>query len=197
MELALVDFDHTVTTCDTYARFLRRVATPEQITSSRWSIGPWVAGYRLGVVSATALRVRATRLVFAGREASEIKAAGADYAGRELPGLVRPEMMERIAAHRERGHTVVIVSGSLDVYLAPWCRRHGLELICNRLESVDGRLTGRYAGGDRGGHKVADILARYDLSRHERVHAYGDSREDRAMLALAHERWWRGRRACA
>lgn len=106
-------------------------------------------------------------------------------------------MMERIAAHRERGHTVVIVSGSLDVYLAPWCRRHGLELICNRLESVDGRLTGRYAGGDRGGHKVADILARYDLSRYERVHAYGDSREDRAMLALAHERWWRGRRACA
>src|SRR5690606_33510209 len=94
MELALVDFDHTVTTCGAYARSLRRVATPEQITGSRWSIGPWVAGYRLGVVSATALRVRATRLVFAGREASEIKAAGADYAGRELPGLVRPEMME-------------------------------------------------------------------------------------------------------
>ena len=30
MELALFDFDHTVTTCDTYGRFLRRVATAEQ-----------------------------------------------------------------------------------------------------------------------------------------------------------------------
>ena len=31
MELALFDFDHTVTTCDTYGRFLRRVATAEQL----------------------------------------------------------------------------------------------------------------------------------------------------------------------
>ncbi len=31
MELALFDFDHTITTCDTYGRFVRRVATPEQL----------------------------------------------------------------------------------------------------------------------------------------------------------------------
>ncbi|MBB4126343.1 phosphoserine phosphatase [Xanthomonas translucens] len=29
--LALFDFDHTVTTTDTYSRFLRRVATPQQL----------------------------------------------------------------------------------------------------------------------------------------------------------------------
>lgn len=194
MELALVDFDHTVTTCDTYGRFLRHVATPEQLASSRWRVGPWVAGYRLGLVSASALRVRVTRKVFTGRDAAEIAAIGADYARDVLPRVVRPEMLGRIAEHRARRHEVVIVSGSLDVYLEPWCRIHGLEWICNRLESEDGRLTGRYAGGDRGAHKVADIRARYDLSRYTRIHAYGDSSEDRAMLALAHERWWRGQR---
>ena len=91
-----------------------------------------------------------------------------------------------------RGDTVVIVSGSLDAYLRPWCASLGLDLICNRLESVDGRLTGRYLGGDRGPHKAADIRARHELASFDRVHAYGDSSEDRAMLALAHERWWRG-----
>lgn len=40
MDLALVDFDHTVTTCDTYARFLRSVATPQQIAAARWTVGP-------------------------------------------------------------------------------------------------------------------------------------------------------------
>jgi len=194
MELALVDFDHTVTTCDTYGRFLRHVATPEQLASSRWSVGPWVAGYRLGLVSASALRVRVTRKVFNGRDAAEIAAIGADYARDVLPRVVRPEMLGRIAEHRARGHEVVIVSGSLDVYLEPWCRSHGLEWICNRLQSEDGRLTGHYAGGDRGAHKVTDIRSRYDLSRYSRIHAYGDSSEDRAMLALAHERWWRGQR---
>lgn len=34
MELALFDFDHTVTTCDTYGRFLRRVATAEQLAQA-------------------------------------------------------------------------------------------------------------------------------------------------------------------
>ena len=38
------------------------------------------------------------------------------------------------------------------------------------------------------------IFATYDLSTFARVHAYGDSREDRPMLALAQERWWRGHR---
>ena len=193
MDLALVDFDHTVTTCDTYARFLRGLATPAQLASARWRVGPWVAGYRLGLVSAAALRVRVTRLAFAGRDQAEIEAAGERYAAGHLPGLLRPGMMERIAWHRARGDTVVLVSASLDVYLRPWCERHGLELLCNRLEAVDGRLTGRYLGGDRGRHKASDIRARYDLSRYARIHAYGDSREDRPMLALAHERWYRGR----
>lgn len=195
MNLVLVDFDHTVTTCDTYARFLRRIATPQQLDAARWRIGPWLAGYRLGLVSAAALRFRVTRLAFAGRTPTEVADAGARYAAEVLPGLQRPEMMERIAWHRARGDTVVLVSASLDAYLQPWCERHGLELLCNRLESgADGRLSGRYLDGDRGVHKAADIRARYDLSAYARIYAYGDSREDRPMLALAHERWYRGRR---
>lgn len=194
MDLALIDFDHTVTTCDTYSRFLRSVATPRQLAHARWKVGPWLAGYRAGLVSAAALRTRVTRMAFAGREAAEIEAAARRFADEILPGLLRTPMMERIAWHRQRGDTLVLVSGSLDLYLRPWCQRHGLELLCNRLETVDGRLTGRYLGGDRGAHKAADIRAHYELSRYARVHAYGDSREDRPMLALAHERWYRGKR---
>lgn len=195
MDLALVDFDHTVTTCDSYGRFLRQVATPQQRASARWSIGPWVAGYRIGLVSAATLRVRVTRLAFSGRDAAEIEAIARRYAEEDLPALVRPDMLERLAWHRCRGDTVVLVSASLDAYLGPWCERHGVtDLVCNRLEAVDGRLTGRYLGGDRGAHKAADIRARYALSRYARIHAYGDSREDLPMLALAHERWYRGRR---
>ena len=194
MDLALVDFDHTVTTCDTYSRFLRSVATPAQLSAAKWTIGPWLLGYKSRLVSAAALRTRVTRITFAGRDAAEIDIAGQHHAHEVLPGLLRPEMMERIESHKARGDTVVIVSASLDAYMRPWCEMHGLALICNRLEAVDGRLTGRYLGGDRGMHKAADIRARYDLTRFDRVHAYGDSSEDKPMLALAHVRWWRGQR---
>lgn len=195
MELALFDFDHTLTTGDSYGRFLHRIATRQQRAGARWTIGPWLAGYRIGLVSAARLRKRAAHVAFAGRQAEEMARHGERFACEELPPLLRPDMMERVDWHRARGHRLVLVSASLDLYLAPWCRAHGMELLCNRLETVGGRLTGRYAGHDLGPRKAEAIRAHCgDLSRYPRIHAYGDSREDRPMLALAHERWYRGRR---
>lgn len=192
MQLALFDFDHTVTTCDTYARFLRGVATPAQLASAKWTVGPWLVGYRVKLLSAECIRRRVTAQVFPGRMPHEIEAQGVAFAREALPALVRPEVMARIGWHRQQGHDVVLVSGSLDAYLRPWCAQHGLALLCNTLEVQDGRLTGRYAVRDIGAHKAEEVRRRYDLSRYARIHAYGDSREDRPMLALAHERWYRG-----
>ncbi|MGV8961304.1 MAG: HAD family hydrolase [Stenotrophomonas sp.] len=193
MELALFDFDHTITVCDTYSRFLRRVATPEQRAQAWWRIGPWLLGYRLKLISAERIRRRVTEQVFRGRHAGEVAQMAQDYAREHLPAMMRPQMLEQIRWHKAQGHTVAVVSASIDLYLLRWCDQQGLELICNRLEAEAGRLTGRYAEGDCGPHKVAQIRRRYDLSRYLRIHAYGDSAEDKPMLALAHERWYRGK----
>jgi HAD superfamily hydrolase (TIGR01490 family) len=193
LELALFDFDHTVTTCDTYGRFLRRVATPEQLAQAWWKVGPWLLAYRLKLISAERIRARVTRLTFSNRHSDDIATQAAGYARDVLPEVVRPQMLEQIRWHLQQRHTVVIVSGSLDLYLRPWCESLGLGLICNRLETRDGRLTGRYADGDCGPRKAEHIRQRYDLSRFQRIHAYGDSSEDRPMLALAHDRWYRGK----
>ncbi len=193
MQLALFDFDHTITVCDTYSRFLRRVATPEQRAQAWWRIGPWLLAYRLKLISAERIRCRVTAQVFTGRHAGEITQMARDYAREQLPDLVRPEMLEQLQWHKAQGHTVVVVSGSLDLYLQHWCDAQGLPMICNTLEVQDNRLTGRYANGDCGPRKVARIRKLFDLSRYQRIHAYGDSREDKPMLALAHERWYRGK----
>ncbi len=193
MDLALFDFDHTITHVDTYSRFLRSIATPEQLARARLSIGPWLAGYRLDLVPAHGIRKRVTRLAFTGRQEEEIHELGLRFSTEALPDYLRPEMMQRIEWHQSRGDTIVVVSGSLDAYLRPWCEQHGLAVICNRLEAGNGTLTGRYDGGDCGSDKKRRIRAQYDVSRFPCVHAYGDSREDKPMLALAHKRWYRGR----
>ena len=193
MELALFDFDHTITTRDTYRRFLRRVATPEQRARAWWTVGPWLAAYRLRLISAERIRARVTALVMRDRHADDIATLAAGYAPEVLPDMVRPEMLEQIRWHQSQGHTVAVVSASVDLYLQPWCTALGLQLICNRLESRDGRLTGRYAGTDCGPRKAQQVRQRFDLDRYARIHAYGDSSEDRPMLALAHDRWYRGK----
>lgn len=195
MELALFDFDHTITDRDSYAGFLRRIATPDALKQARWKIGPWLLAYRATLVSAEALRRRVTRLAFAGRDAGEVGRLAQTYAEEALPAMLRPEMMQRIAWHQAQGHEVAVVSASLDAYLRPWCERHGITgLICNALAAKEGRLTGEYAGGDIGTRKAALIHQHHDLSRYRRIHAYGDSQEDQPMLALAHARWYRGKR---
>jgi HAD superfamily hydrolase (TIGR01490 family) len=195
MHLVLFDFDNTLTTCDTYSRFLRSLATPQQLAQAKWKIGPWLLAYRMGLISAHRIRKRVTQLAFAGQNAAEIAAHGASYAREILPATLHPEMMQRLEWHKSQGHEIVVVSGSLDVYLQPWCEQQGVALICNRLEAIDSQLTGRYAGGDVAPYKAREIRTRYDLPKYQRIYAYGDSREDKPMLALAHERWYAGKRS--
>ncbi|WP_368564873.1 HAD family hydrolase [Pseudoxanthomonas sp. UTMC 1351] len=194
MSLALFDFDHTITTVDTYGRFLRHIARPEQLARARWHIGPMLAGYRMGLVSAQRLRARVTRFAFQGGNEDDIREAGALFARAKLPAWLRPDMERRIGWHQSQGHTVVVVSGSLDVYLQPWCAERGLAVICNALEAKNGQLTGHYRDGDCGADKVRRIRDRYDIQQYQATYAYGDSREDRGMLALVQQRWYRGRR---
>ena len=126
------------------------------------------------------------------READYL-AAGERFAREALPPVLRPEVMARIAWHKQRGDTVVVVSGGFDVYLSHWCRTHGLELICSKLEVADGTLTGRYDGEQCvREEKPRRVRERYAFDDYDAVHAYGDTPEDVALLEIAHHRWYRG-----
>jgi phosphatidylglycerophosphatase C len=192
MNLALFDFDGTVTTSDTWTPFMRFAVRPARMRAGRVLLSPVVVGYRLGMVSASRGREIAARVAFQGEEAATVRQLGVKYATTVLPGTLRQSALERIEWLKLQRDHVVLVSASLDVYLSPWCERHGVDYICTRLEERGGRLTGRYIHGDcSGAEKVRRILERYQLSRYALVYAYGDSGEDREMLELAHRKYYR------
>ena len=193
MNLALFDFDGTVTSNDTWTPFMRFAVRPLRLVA--WvPFIPFVIGYRLRMVSATNVRQLAVRVGFQGESAEAVHQLGAEYAATVLPGTLRQSALERIAWHQALGDDVVIVSGSLDVYLGPWCRSRGLEYICTTLETQGERLTGKYVEGDcYGPEKVRRILQRYQLSRYAQVYAYVDTIEDREMLELASKKYYRWR----
>ena len=67
-----------------------------------------------------------------------------------------------------------------------------MKVICTTIEEQRGTLTGRYVEGDCcGAEKVRRIRAHYDLSSYPIVYAYGDSGEDREMMALADKKYYR------
>lgn len=193
--LALFDFDGTVTTTETMPGFVRCSVSRRRLLLGYLFLAPLIVGYKSRLVPGTLVRRAIVRYGYRGTAARALRERGLDFARNVLPATLRPEMMGRIAWHKEQGHRVVIVSGGLDVYLAPWCREHGLDLICSSLEEHDGLLTGRYLGKQCVlAEKARRVCERYDVSSFVEIHAYGDTPEDRELLGIATHRYYRGER---
>jgi phosphatidylglycerophosphatase C len=192
MDLALFDFDGTITHSDTFTPFLYRSAGRVRLAAGICVLSPLILAYRLGLLPATRMRACAAAVTFAGQRAAEVRRVGSSYSQHIVAELMRTNALERIEWHKRRGDHIVVVSASLDVYLTDICAGLGLDLICTELEAKAGILTGRYQRGDcTGGEKARRVLERYDLTTYGTVHAYGDTSEDSALLGLASRRYFR------
>ncbi|MGI2259974.1 HAD family hydrolase [Shewanella sp. GXUN23E] len=194
MDLALFDFDGTMTDTDSFSTFIhlstsnrRKLAFALPLLSAKW-------GYQSGLMSASSARHIALKYALGGKDAKTMQQQGEWYAHTLLPGFIRPQAQRAIAWHRQRGDTLVLVSASLDLYLQPWTQAQNMQLLCSRVETRNGRLTGNYLGKDCCcAEKARRIRETFDLAAFNAIHAYGDTSEDSDMLALADHAWlaWR------
>ena len=194
MDLALFDFDGTITDVGTWIPFVRLTATLPRRVIGASALLPVVVAYKLKLIGGATARPIIAMVAFRGRSEAEIRSAGAEYASSQIPATVRRMALDRIRWHQARGDRVIVVSGSLDVYLQPWCAAIGVEVICTELAATSGVLTGRYRHGDCTGRRKTDRLReRVRLSDYETIYAYGDSAEDEELLRVAHRRFlcWR------
>ena len=191
-ELALFDFDGTLTRRDTYTRLLRYVAGSPRFYVSVAILLPAFAGYLVGRLSNTDLKIRMLTRILGGWSVGRYHELADQFAREHVPPLLREDAVQRLRWHRARGDRVIVVSASMREWLEPFCREHGVELLCTEVEVVEGRLTGRLVGSNCSGvEKVRRIQRHVDLTQFVAVHAYGDSRGDREMLAMAHHAWYR------
>jgi phosphatidylglycerophosphatase C len=193
MDLALIDFDGTITTKGVYPEFLHFAVPRSRKLTAGLLLSPAIAAYKCGLISEPAIRLVLSRASFQGADPARVQALGERFVRDVVPALIRPIALERIAWHKERGDRVVVVSASLDAYLIPWCQSLGVDLICSELEMAsDGRLTGRYVRGDcYGVEKVRRIRERLVLDDYGVIWAYGDTEDDRPMLDLADRKYFR------
>ena len=197
-DLALFDFDGTLTDRETMPDFMHAAVRPWRLALGKALLLPLIVGYKARIVPGIAVRAAICFVGFRGIPVGELEAHGRRFAADVLPGTLRPEAMARLAWHQARGDTVVVVSGGLDVYLRPWCEAHGVALLCSSLAHENGRFSGRYEGAQCvRGEKARRVLEHYPPTRFQRIHAYGDTPEDRELLALAHEAHYRGRPVAA
>jgi phosphatidylglycerophosphatase C len=187
--VAAFDLDGTLTPADSFLHFLRRVTGVRALTGALGRLVPLagtdMARRRDDMKAALVMRL------LAGRAAAEIEEHGRAH-GEAVARAVTAPMRDLLDRHGAAAHWRVVVSASLEVYVAPAAERLELEAaLATRLE-VDGQglLTGRLLGpncrGPEKARRLTEWMETVGLApRSLPLWAYGDSAGDRELLALA------------
>lgn len=192
--VAAFDFDGTITRRDTLFPFLVQLCGWPRLLFGAVVLLPTLLGYALRVIPNGVAKERVLRRFMAGMSEAELRQRGEDFAVRQLPALVRPQALARLAWHRRQGHFCVVISASIEHYVAPWARAAGFDaVIATRLElDADQQLSGRYAGENcYGPEKVRRLQQLLGEGGECVLYAYGDSRGDRELLAMADHPYYR------
>ena len=196
-DLALFDFDGTLTRGDSMLPFLRAAIGPVALTRALAATSPWLVGYAAGLIRNDSAKERLLAASLGGRSIDDLRMKGDAFARDDLPKLLRETTMAEFRGRRDEGRICVLVSASLDLYLEPWAREAGFAHVISSRLAVDEaqRATGALLGGNCHGPEKVVRIRDWLSMQGETGHcvAYGDTFGDAPMLALADEGFWVGK----
>ncbi|PKF48658.1 HAD family hydrolase [Enterovibrio nigricans] len=188
--LALFDFDGTITNDDCFTAFVLFATSKKRKCLGFALIWPVVMFHKLGLLPASLTRPVVAKAAFWRRSVKSVDAQAQQFVDEYISGVIRPEAESTLKWHKAQGDVIYLVSASLSPYLTIWCRQQGVHLLCSDLEKRDGRYTGRYVSGDCSKERKAlKVKNSIDLSQYSSIYAYGDTKEDLALLALADHKY--------
>lgn len=190
--LALFDFDGTLTTRDTFIEFLIFKKGIVRFAAGMLLLSPFLVLFRLKLIRNDDAKQRVMRFFFGGQPIDEFNRQCNAFATQSMPRYLRAIAMKKAQDHVDKGDKVIVVSASAENWVQPWCQDNGFDCIATRLEIKDGIVTGNIEGQNcYGPEKVNRIKEQIDISQFAEIFAYGDSRGDRELLELAHHKFYR------
>lgn len=186
MTIAFFDFDGTITHKDTLWEIIKFHRGRAAMYAGVVQLAPAFIRYFLKMMPAQELKEQVLGYFFADMPVAEFTAGCEKFSRERLPALIRPLALTAIRKHQQQGHHVVVVTASAQDWVASWCRRENIVCLGTRLEVKNKVITGKIQGLNcNGEEKVNRIRQAYHLENFQEIYAYGDTKGDRPMLALA------------
>lgn len=185
-EIAFFDFDGTITTRDTLLEFIKFVKGSFYFYWGFIINAPWLLAFKLGIITNQHAKEKILKFFFSKMPVSVFNEHCEQFATKIIPGLIRPGAQKELDTLSQVGVTVVIVSASPENWIKPWSNKIRAELIGTLLEIENQKITGKIKGKNcYGEEKVNRINDSYLLNGYSTIYAFGDSKGDLPMLALA------------
>lgn len=184
-DVAVFDFDRTVTTAPSLVPFLVRLTG-----APRAAVDAAVALLGTGFPpERSRFKAAAVGRLVRGRPIAEVRQCAERFVDDLVDHALDPQVVDLVAVHRARGDLVMIATSALSVYVSPVAMRLGIDLVVAADLDVDdkGICTGGVRDGDLHGHRKVEVVTAF-LAEHlceGRVFAYGNSRDDQPLIEFA------------
>jgi phosphatidylglycerophosphatase C len=188
MTLAVFDLDGTISHRDTlFPLVLRWLARR-----------PWRLLRLLGVLPAAArfcvdrdrgaLKQSLLRIALRGAPRDELAAHSARFVADTIARGCFPDALAAIRRHREAGHTLVLMSASVDFYVPEFARQLGFDRALStgvawNGDRLDGTLTTANLRSEEKARRFRELVAEFGAE--DDTFAYGNSHSDLPHLRLA------------
>ena len=192
MRLALFDLDGTLTKKDTFLEFIKFTHGKVRFFLGFLLLSPLILLYKLKIIPNWWAKQAVLHYFYKGWGRKKIREAGQKFAKEILPQLIYPSAKEKLHWHKEKGHKIIIISASCDIWLEGWCEVEGVQLISTRLDFLDEIFSGKFGTPNcHGTEKVNRIKKEVILEDFDFIYAYGNEPSDYPMLELANEKYYR------
>jgi putative phosphoserine phosphatase/1-acylglycerol-3-phosphate O-acyltransferase len=183
---AFFDFDGTLIAGFSVASFVQRRLLSGNM-SAREMFGQFMAAWEYGLGTSDFARVLARSAEsLRGTSEAELAEAAREVYEKDLSAGIYPESRALVAAHRAKGHTIVIVSSATQYQVQHVADELGIEhVLCTELEVEGGALTGAIVPPICYGEGKLDAARRF-ASEHriklDKSYFYTDGGEDIPLL---------------
>jgi HAD superfamily hydrolase (TIGR01490 family) len=186
MIIAVFDLDRTLLPGTTAERmFLRHLVRNRELgLRALGSTARYVASNSSNAIQG----VRADRPYLTGMHEATLWWQGYQCAREELLPSISQRGIDYLHWHREQGHHLVLLSGSLPYVVEPLADELGIEsVICSRMQVESQRLTGGIAGLHPYGDAKATLMLEFGQAHDvdfDVSYCYADHHSDESLLEL-------------
>lgn len=187
------DFDGTLTTKDTFLQMIAYRHGWWSLAGGLLLFSPILLLMKLWLYPNWKAKQQVFSFFFRGMTIRDFNALCEQFA-QDRQHLLRKKTMKVLSTAVAEGHEVVVVSASIENWVAPFFRDFGgaVKTECTKIDVRNDIVTGKFLTKNcYGQEKVKRISRRYPNRKSYRLIAFGDSKGDKRMLEYADEAYYR------
>ena len=193
--IAVFDFDGTITRKDTLIEFIRFAKGDAALYMGLLFHIPLLILMQLHLCDNGKTKERVFSWFFKGMSMEQFNQLGKQFYEVKAEKLLRPDAIQTINEHKQKGDKVVILSASIENWVQPFASALQAEgLLTTQAEEQNGILTGKFATKNCYGHEKVNLLLAWletNIKEQSYIIAYGDSRGDKELLEFANEKHYK------